>query len=279
VTRLHAQQSDRDEPPRWRCPRTGCTATVHGRTDSERDARVTAHRADHDLANLARYYPLLEDLLDHTRTTGGGRSRSGAGGGLAVPVNLTVLEFVDDNYLDADGNSTPGVKHTLIALEATVAAALGVAVPGRQRPDGYEGVGADGRILDLIGWLRSMTVRVALRAEPVLDDVRWHLHRLNSRAEHLLYGARFSATWSRCPDCNAPGPGGMGTVVAGRMLSGRMAVCVNFPACAGEDGGRSCWRFDPDVDEWLRVPEPAASRLDGDAEREWTVAAQTGTDR
>lgn len=280
VTRLHAHPTAQQHLPRWECPRTGCTSVITGRSDDEQAARVNAHRADHDLADLARYYPLLEQLLDHTRlpNTRGG-SRSGSGGGMAVPVNLTVLEFVDDGYLDADGTCVAGVKRSLVALEATVAAALGLTPTPRGRADGYAGVGVDTRILDLIAWLRSMTTRVALRNEPVLDDLRWHLHRLNSRAEHLLYGARFSSTWSRCPDCAAPGPGGLGTVLAGKVAAGQMAVCVNYPTCHGEDGRRSCWRYDPDVEEWLRVPEPAESRLDGDAERLLTVAAQTGVAR
>lgn len=270
----HARAIQAVDQPRWECPRTGCTTPpLVGRDPDQLGQRITGHRLNHDLADLASYYPPLEDLLDHTRTTSSGGSRSGSGGGLAVPINLTILEFVDDIYLDGDDQPELGVKRTLIALEQAVCRALNLTAHPRRRPADYTGVGADPRILELIAWLRSMATRLALRQETIADDLRSQLHRLNSRAEHLLYGPRFSSTWSRCPDCAAPGPSGVGTVLAGAMKAGRMAVCLNWPACQGEDGRRTCWTYDVDVDEWLRVPEPAEAELDADDSRTLLAAA------
>jgi hypothetical protein len=227
---------------------------------------------------LSWWYPHLIDLI-RVRTTSG---RGGAGGSLAVPIDLTALDFIAGKYWSADEPPTEdtvddpdnyrlGFVPTVIELEKSARRALRLQPRPRPRAEGYDGVSEDQRVVAALEWLAVHAQQLVDEAPMFADTVRAEALRLIGRASALVIGNRFDATVNVCMYCEQE------TVVADEDR----AVCRN-PQCRRPDGTRRCWRYQEIVYldgthsgtyGWVEVDEPdvrGRGRLTDEQLSRWT---------
>jgi hypothetical protein len=190
-----------------------------------------------DRHGLAWWYPQVVAWVGIRSTSG----RSGAGGAVAVPIDLGALDFLVGRYwvgekdddVDDETNYRSGFVPTILGLEQSARRALGLGPRPRSRAEGYSGLGEDPRVDEALDWLAAHAAAVLedgheLFAETVRDEAL----RLLARATATLYGGRFEATQNPCQYCESSD-----SVIADEDR----AVCINQD-CRDTHGGRRCWR-------------------------------------
>lgn len=251
-----------------------------------------------DRHGLSWWYPHIVGLV-RVRTTNG---RGGAGGSLAVPVDLTALDFLAGKYWSADyapahtvecgdpkvsqhcdgcdpDNYRLGLVPTVIALEQSARRALRLKPRPRPRVEGYDGVSSeDPRVYAALEWMAVHAQQLVDEAPMFAETLRNELLRLVGRAAAMMLGNRFTATVNACQHCEQE------TVVADEDR----AVCRN-PECRKADGSRHCWRYQEvmyadgtpsGTFAWVEIAEPdvrGRGRLTEEQLSRWTkVEEETG---
>jgi hypothetical protein len=226
-----------------------------------------------DMHGLTWWYPQVVDLLN-VRSTGG---RRGAGGAIAVPIDLGALDFVSGRYWAADETPTErtlddpdsyrlGFVPTVIALEQSARRALRLEPRPRRKAEGYDGLGVDARIPAALAWLAVHAQQLFDEAPLYARTVRQEALRLLGRSAAMVLGNRFTASVNECMHCAQL------TVIADEDR----AVCRN-PECRRPDGTRYCWQLRPDAETgapaWTEVDEPdvrGRGRLTEEQMSRWT---------
>jgi hypothetical protein len=210
----------------------------------------------YDGHGLAWWYPHVVNLIGMR----GGVGRRGKGGAVAVPIDLSALDFVTGNYwvleeapteatIDDPDSYRTGFVPTVMGLEQSARVALGLGRRPRRRHAGYDGVSIDGRVLDALTWMATHADNLVEQAPMLVATIRHEALRLRGRAAAMLLGGRFEATVNECMYC------AQHTVIADEDR----AVCRN-PECRRPDGTRRCWRllYSEATAEhvWTEIDEP-----------------------